>query len=67
MNDPNVHVIGDTITYSRGLSTKFGIFNLWQYRQSLVQKANSDPIAIPKPIPQISMPGAVAHLIFNNA
>jgi hypothetical protein len=67
MDDTNVHVIGDTITYGRGLATKFSIFNRWHYRQSLVQTTNSDPIAIPKPIPQISMPGAVAHLIFHNA
>lgn len=67
MDDTNVNVISDTITYGRGLSTEFGIFNRWQYRQALAQKANGDPIAIPKPVPQISMPGAVAHLIFNNA
>jgi hypothetical protein len=67
VHDANVDVVGDAVTDGGWLSAKFCIFDGRQDRKSLVQESDSDPIAVPKPIPQISMPRAVADLVFHDA
>ena len=67
MHDANVNVVGGAVTDGGWPSAKFCIFDGRQDRKALVQKSDSDPIAVPKPIPQISMPGAVADLVFHDA
>jgi hypothetical protein len=67
MHDANVDVIGDAIAYRGWPSAKFCIFDGRQDSEPLVEKADGDPIAVPEPIPKISMPGAMADLVFDDA
>jgi hypothetical protein len=64
--DANVNIVGNAVTDCGRFSAEFRIFDRGQDLEPLVQESDSDPIALPEPIPQIAVSGPMADLILND-